>query len=60
MQDEDDLPLVNDIDDNALHDMIATRAYEIWQGEGCPEGRAENHWMRAVEWLRSELHAMPR
>jgi hypothetical protein len=31
------------IDNNA----IAHRAWEIWQREGCPEGRALEHWLRA-------------
>jgi len=26
---------------------IAKRAWEIWNSEGCPEGRAEEHWLRA-------------
>jgi hypothetical protein len=32
-------------------DFIRTRAYHIWEREGCPEGRAEDHWQMA----RSEL-----
>src|SRR6185436_9938547 len=30
---------------NPSHDAIARRAYEIWQGEGCPDGRAMEHWL---------------
>ncbi len=26
---------------------IAHRAWEIWQREGCPEGRAMEHWLQA-------------
>lgn len=26
---------------------IALRAWEIWQREGCPEGRALDHWLMA-------------
>ena len=26
---------------------IAHRAWEIWQREGCPEGRALEHWLQA-------------
>jgi hypothetical protein len=35
-------------------EMIAGRAYEIWQSEGCPEGRAWEHWFRAVSELKAE------
>lgn len=27
--------------------MIQERAYQIWQDEGCPEGREQEHWLRA-------------
>lgn len=26
---------------------IAKRAYGIWERDGCPEGRALDHWLRA-------------
>ncbi len=29
------------------HAAVARRAREIWQNEGCPDGRAEEHWLRA-------------
>ena len=28
---------------------IRTRAYFLWQQEGCPENRAEEHWYQACE-----------
>jgi hypothetical protein len=28
-------------------EIIRTRAYEIWQAEGQPDGRALEHWCRA-------------
>lgn len=31
----------------AFRDAIAARAQEIWEQEGCPDGRAEEHWLRA-------------
>lgn len=34
------------------HDAVASRAYEIWQSEGCPDGRAMEHWLRAVSELK--------
>lgn len=27
---------------------VRERAYEIWAEEGCPEGRALDHWLRAA------------
>ena len=35
-------------------DRIRDRAYQIWQQEGCPEGRDHIHWQMAVEQLGSE------
>lgn len=37
------------------HHEIAGRAYEIWQGRGCPEGSSEADWFRAAEELRSRV-----
>jgi hypothetical protein len=31
---------------------IALAAYYLWQREGCPPGRAQEHWYRALEELR--------
>ncbi len=30
-----------------LHRHIRERAYEIWQNEGFPEGREDEHWQQA-------------
>ena len=30
-----------------LHDRIKQRAYLLWEQEGRPEGRADEHWSRA-------------
>jgi Protein of unknown function (DUF2934) len=30
------------------HEAIARRAYEIWERDGCVDGRAEQHWLEAV------------
>lgn len=35
-------------------DAIAQRAYEIWEREGRPEGRAAEHWFRAVSELKAQ------
>lgn len=34
-------------------DLIAERAWLIWQEEGCPEGRDLQHWLRAERELSS-------
>lgn len=30
-----------------MRDRVEQRAYEIWEEEGRPDGRAEAHWSRA-------------
>ena len=35
-------------------DAIARRAYEIWESEGRPDGRATEHWLRAVSELKAK------
>lgn len=30
-----------------LHERIKWRAYLLWEQEGRPEGRADDHWLRA-------------
>ncbi|MDR3441176.1 DUF2934 domain-containing protein [Telmatospirillum sp.] len=35
-------------------ERIRNRAFEIWQSEGCPEGRDVEHWQRAEEELTAE------
>jgi len=32
-----------------LEKVVGERAYFIWQQEGCPDGRAEEHWYIALE-----------
>jgi hypothetical protein len=34
--------------DRKKHDQIAQRAYALWQAEGQPEGKHEEHWYRAA------------
>ena len=31
-----------------IHEQIARRAYALWQAEGQPDGRHEEHWYRAT------------
>ena len=44
------------IDPNLMA-KIRRRAYEIWESEGCPEGRDHIHWIRAEAEFREKLHA---
>lgn len=38
------------------HGQIEQRAREIWEREGRPEGRAQQHWQQAEEELAREGH----
>jgi hypothetical protein len=45
-----------------LHERIKWRAYLLWEQEGRPEGRADDHWLRAeaeVAGVNSGLEAPP-
>ncbi|TIS55073.1 DUF2934 domain-containing protein [Mesorhizobium sp.] len=35
-------------------ERIRQRAYEIWEREGRPEGRAREHWDQAVQEIEAE------
>ncbi|WP_338045696.1 DUF2934 domain-containing protein [Oleisolibacter albus] len=42
---------------NSMTDLdaqIRQRAYDIWQREGCPDGRQDEHWARAREEVLAE------
>jgi len=43
----------------AHHEAIAQRAHEIWENEGRPEGRAMEHWLRAVSELKAQNNGEP-
>jgi hypothetical protein len=34
------------------HDEIASRAQQLWEGEGKPDGKADEHWHRAEAEIR--------
>lgn len=34
--------------DQDAYNWISRRAHEIWQQEGCPDGRDREHWNQAV------------
>jgi len=33
------------------HRLTAERAYEIWESEGCPDGKSHEHWAKAEQEL---------
>jgi hypothetical protein len=39
-------------------DAIRQRSYLIWEREGCPEGKADEHWRRAKAELEAEFHEL--
>lgn len=40
---------------NNLAEQIRKRAYEIWEGEGRPEGRDAQHWFQAETEFHPQL-----
>ena len=40
--------------DSDKDEKIRRRAYEIWQREGSPEGRSDEHWSQAARELEDE------
>lgn len=42
------------MDDQKEQGRIRRRAYEIWEREGSPEGRAEEFWQQAKSSLEAE------
>ncbi len=43
-----------DIDVHLPEEIIRLRSYLIWQREGCPQGGALDHWLRAKAELEAE------
>ncbi|GJH17539.1 DUF2934 domain-containing protein [Caballeronia novacaledonica] len=42
------------MDEQKEQDRIRRRAYEIWEREGSPEGRAEEFWEQAIASISAE------
>lgn len=42
---------------DTFEDRVRARAQEIWEEEGRPDGKAEEHWQRASEELRSQKNS---
>ncbi|MEA2671279.1 MAG: hypothetical protein QOG45_1499 [Chloroflexota bacterium] len=38
-----------------IEDRIRNRAYELWEGEGRPEGREVDHWLQAAQEISGEV-----
>jgi hypothetical protein len=45
---------MEDRDENERQERIRRRAYQLWEQEGRPEGRAEDHWDQATELVAIE------
>ncbi|HUO98562.1 MAG TPA: DUF2934 domain-containing protein [Rhizomicrobium sp.] len=39
-----------------FEEWIRARSYRIWEREGRPDGRAEEHWLRAEKEIEAEWH----
>lgn len=45
---------------NDLDEPIRKQAYYLWQQDGCPSGRALDHWLAAGEIVRHRVGAASR
>lgn len=44
------------IDDGQMSERVRLRAYELWEAEGRPEGRADDHWSQATREVLEGWH----
>lgn len=42
------------MDDNDSEDRVRVRAYELWEQDGRPDGRADEYWHRAAALVANE------
>ena len=42
------------VERTTIDERIASRAYELWLQEGCPDGQDTRHWLEAERQLKSE------
>ncbi|MGA7676176.1 MAG: DUF2934 domain-containing protein [Rhizomicrobium sp.] len=47
----------HEVQTNPSEDEIRVRSYLIWEREGCPEGKSEEHWLRAKAELEAEFES---
>jgi hypothetical protein len=52
---EDAMPHIHPYQEMIPDDLIRQRAHHIWEREGKPEGRAEEHWQMARTELGNEM-----
>ncbi|MCI0656091.1 MAG: DUF2934 domain-containing protein [Acidobacteria bacterium] len=45
------------LDDRKLHELIARRAYELYESRGCEDGHECEDWLEAEKQLLIELEA---
>lgn len=44
--------------ETAEHEQIARLAYSYWEARGCPDGSAEEDWLRAERELQAPVRAV--
>ena len=49
----DNRPPAASLDEREINDL----AYQLWQQRGCPDGSADDDWLRAEETLRARSEA---
>jgi hypothetical protein len=45
------------VEGEPAHEEIARAAYQLWQAQGCPHGRDQEHWLRAIELVKRNRSA---
>src|SRR5262249_55047445 len=45
------------VEDEPAYEEVARTAYQLWQAEGCPHGRDQEHWFRAIELVKRNRSA---
>ena len=54
MQNETEIIPPDPLADGDREERIRKRAYQLWEADGAPEGRAEEYWHRARELIQQE------
>jgi hypothetical protein len=50
---------VRDIREAVGHEEVARRAHQLWEQEGCPDGKDSEHWLEAERQLRRGTASSP-
>jgi hypothetical protein len=48
------------MENGSMDERIRARAYELWESDGSPEGRADEYWEKARTLVESENAATAR